>query len=72
MVTLVETITDALAAGVNPVVALREAAGYSLEQLGIASGLALSDLTAIEASQTVDADTLARITSALGLPGDIV
>lgn len=72
MVTIVETIADLLAAGVNPITALRDATGYTLDQIAVASGFALSDLTALEDGASVDAETLSRITSALGLPGEIV
>ena len=63
---LLETIDSALAAGVNPVAVLREATGYSLERIAIASGLALADLTAIEAGASVDGETLTRMAAALG------
>ncbi|MGC4027143.1 MAG: helix-turn-helix transcriptional regulator [Mesorhizobium sp.] len=68
MVTIVDTLTASLASGVNPVTALREATGYSLDQIAIASGLTVSDLSDIEAKGLMDPETLTRITSALGIP----
>jgi len=72
MVTVLDTVTAALSSGINPIAALREITGYSLEQLSVASGFALSDLADLETANTVDPDALGRITSALGLPCDIV
>ncbi len=71
MAELVETVAAALAAGVNPIAAIREATGYSPEQLAISSGLSLSELAAIEAGD-ISADSLKRIAAALGWPAGVL
>lgn len=68
MVEVVDTIVAALSAGANPIAAIREATGYTLEQLAVTSGLAMTELTEIEAGTTSDPAKLARLASALGLP----
>jgi len=67
MVTIVDTLTASLSSGVNPITALREATGYSLDQIAIASGLSVSDLSDFESKGIMDTQTLDRITSALGV-----
>lgn len=67
MVELIAALEAALATGINPISAIKEATGYSLEQLAVTSGLATSELAELEAG-AVDSDKLARLASALGLP----
>lgn len=67
----IDTITTALSAGTNPVTAMRDAFGYSLEDLAVTSGLATTELAELEAGGT-DPLKLARLASALGLPEGLV
>lgn len=71
MAELIEAITAALSSGTNPVTAIREATGYTIEQLAVTSGLAETELTDLEAGD-VDQTKLARLASALGLPEGVV
>jgi transcriptional regulator with XRE-family HTH domain len=66
-----EAISAAIASGTNVLKALREAIGYSVEDLAIASGLALSEIDEIESGQSSDPAMLRRIATALQLPEDI-
>lgn len=72
MVEIINEISAALSAGVNPVTAIRQATGYSIEQLAIASGLAESELAALEVDTGTDISKLARLAAALGLPPDFL
>jgi transcriptional regulator with XRE-family HTH domain len=71
MAELIEAITVALSSGTNPVTAIREATGYTIEQLAVTSGLAEAELVDLEAG-TVDQARLTRLASALGLPESVV
>ena len=71
MVEIIDAVAAALATGTNPATAIREASGYSLEQLAVTSGLAISEIMGLEAGET-DPAKLARLASALGLPEDLV
>jgi hypothetical protein len=71
MAELIEAITAALSSGTNPVTAIREATGYTIEQLAVTSGLAEAELTDLEAGD-VDQTKLVRLASALGLPQSVV
>lgn len=66
--TLPEPVAAAVAAGTNIVRALRESTGYSIEQLALTCGLAIGEISAIEAGSDSDPGKLRRIASALGLP----
>ncbi len=68
MVEIVDAIAAALSAGANPIAAIREATGYTLEQLAVTSGLAITELAELEAGANADPAKLARLASALGLP----
>ncbi len=46
----------------------REAAGYSIEQLSIASGLTAAEIQAIESGEDKEPSRLGRIASALQVP----
>lgn len=71
MLELVDTISAALSSGTNPVTAMRDAFGYSLEDLAVTSGLATSELADLE-NGGADPAKLARLASALGLPESLV
>ncbi|MBX9452624.1 MAG: helix-turn-helix domain-containing protein [Neoaquamicrobium sediminum] len=71
MAELIEAITVALSSGTNPVTAIREATGYTIEQLAVTSGLAEAELVDLEAG-SVDQVRLTRLASALGLPESVV
>lgn len=66
--TLPEAVTAAVAAGTNIVRALREARGYSVDELALTCGLVSGEIDAIEAGSDSDEGRLRRIASALGLP----
>lgn len=70
MIEIVDAINSALSGGANPLTAIRDGFGYSLEQVAVASGLATSELAAMEAGE-IDPHKLARVVAALGLPTDI-
>lgn len=67
---LQEAVAAAIAAGTNIVKALRESAGYSVEDLAVTCGLATGEITAIEAGDDADPARLRRIAASLGLPED--
>ncbi len=67
MVEIIAAIEAALAAGINPVTAIKDATGYNLEELAVTSGLAISELAELETGD-LDPAKLIRLTSALGLP----
>ena len=69
MIELAEAVTAALSSGGNVIAAIRDASGYSLEQLSILSGLAEPEIADIEAG--TDTSQLGRLLSALGLPSDM-
>lgn len=71
MLELVDSISAALSAGTNPVTAMRDAFGYSLEELAVTSGLATSELVELE-NGDADPAKLARLASALGLPDNLI
>lgn len=60
-------VTAALAADGDIIAAIREATGYTLEQLSVVSGLADVEIAELEAG-AADASKLTRLLSALGLP----
>ena len=66
---LPESVAAAIAAGTNVVRALRDWAGYSVEELAVTSGLAIDEIVALEAADEADPVGLHRITTALGLSG---
>lgn len=70
MVELIATLEAALVAGINPISAIKEATGYSLEQLAVISGLATSEIAELEAGDA-DPAKLARLGTALGLPAGL-
>lgn len=47
----------------------RRAAGYSFEELAIASGLTVSEIQAIEFGADMDENRIRRVASVLRLPG---
>ncbi len=65
---LPDTAAAAIAAGVNAVKALREARGYSVEDLAVTCGLSIGEITGIENGEDADPDRLRRIAAALRLP----
>lgn len=65
---LPDTAAAAIAAGVNAVKALREARGYSVEDLAVTCGLSIREITGIENGEDADPDRLRRIAAALRLP----
>lgn len=65
---LPDSVDAAVAAGTNIVKALRESAGYSVEDLALTCGLAIGEISAIEAGEDTDPGRLGRIAVALGLP----
>ena len=68
---IIDAINSALASGMNPATAIRVAFNYTLDELAVTSGLAISELVHLEAGN-VDAEKLARLASALGLPDGTV
>ncbi|MBI1621578.1 helix-turn-helix domain-containing protein [Aquamicrobium zhengzhouense] len=71
MAAIVESITAALSSGVNVITALRDAYGYSIEDLSTTSGLAVAEVAELEAGN-INPEKLARLTSSLGLPENVV
>lgn len=67
-VALPEAVSAAIAAGVNAVRAIRQAKGYSIEDLAVTCGLAIEEIAGIENGDDSDPSKLRRIASALGLP----
>ncbi len=59
--------TTASAADAQLLRELREAAGYTLEQLAITCGLTIDELAALEAGADHDPGKLQRIAASLGL-----
>jgi transcriptional regulator with XRE-family HTH domain len=55
----------------NAVRAIREQAGYSLEQLSISCGLSLQEIADIEDGHDTDPEKLRRIAGALQLPESV-
>lgn len=72
MIEVVEAITAALSSGVNPVTAIRDATGYTLEQMAVTSGLATSELMELETGVDSDLSKLSRLATALGLPDGVI
>lgn len=66
--TLPEPVAAAVAAGTNVMRALREWAGYSVDELVLTSGLTADEIAALEAGDDTDRSRLDRIATALGLP----
>lgn len=66
--TLPESITAAVMAGTNIVRAIRESVGYSVDELALTCGLAINEISAMEAGTDADPGKLRRIAGALGLP----
>ena len=69
---LPDTVTAAITAGSSAVKALREARGYSVEDLAVTCGLAISEIIGIESGDDEDPGKLRRIASALGIPEDLL
>ena len=67
-VALPDAVSAAIAAGVNAVRAIRQAKGYSIEDLAVTCGLAIEEIAGIENGDDSDPSKLRRIASALGLP----
>lgn len=65
---LPDAVAAAIAAGVNIVRALREARGYSIEDLAVTCGLSVSEISGIENGEDPDPGRLRRIATALRLP----
>lgn len=65
---LPEAVSAAIAAGVNAVKAVRDARGYSIEDLALTCGLAISEIASIESGEDSDPGKLHRIAAALGIP----
>lgn len=65
---LPEPVAAAIAAGTNIVRAVRESIGYSVEELSLTCGLAVGEISAIEAGEDCDPGRLRRIATALSLP----
>jgi transcriptional regulator with XRE-family HTH domain len=63
-----DAVSAALSSGANPVTALREASGYTIEQLAVVSGLATSEIVELEGGIDTDSTKVARLAAALGLP----
>lgn len=60
-------LASAIAAGLNPVRAYREALGYSIEELSVTCGLSLAEIVELEAGEGVDLAKARRIEAALRL-----
>lgn len=67
---LPESVGAAVTAGANIVTALRESVGYSVEDLAVTCGLAIGEISAIEAGENAEPSQLRRIATALGLPDE--
>jgi len=65
---LPEHVAAAVVAGTNVVKALREHVGYSIEDLALTCGLAISEISAIEAGEDDDPSRLRRVAVALRVP----
>ncbi|TYR30901.1 helix-turn-helix domain-containing protein [Mesorhizobium microcysteis] len=72
MIELVDAVTTALGSGTNIVTALRDATGYSVEQMSVASGLSSAEIVDLEAGTDNDTSKLTRLASALGLPAGTI
>ena len=69
---LPETVAAAIAAGVNAVKAIREAHGYSIDDLAVTCGLSASEIIGIENGEDTDPGRLRRIAAALRLPEGVL
>ena len=65
-------VAAAVEAGTNLVRAIRESVGYSVEDLAVACGLTIDEISALEGGSDTDPMRLRRIASALGLPEEAV
>jgi transcriptional regulator with XRE-family HTH domain len=65
---LAETVANAIATGTNIVKAIRVSIGYTVEELALTCGLAVSEISDIEAGNDADPNKLRRIAAALSLP----
>lgn len=65
---LPEPVAAAIASGTNIIRALRESVGYSVEELALTCGLAIDEISAVEAGEDSDPGRLRRIAAALSLP----
>lgn len=65
-------ISNAASTGTNIISAVRQAVGYSIDELAVASGLSAGEIETVEANPSVDPDLLARIATALGIPASIL
>ena len=63
-----QSLALAVAAGTNAVTAVREAMGYSIDDLAVTCGLAIEEILELENSNTTDVAKLRRIATAFGLP----
>lgn len=71
MIELITAIEAALSTGTNPITAIKDATGYTLEQLAVTSGLTTTEIAAME-SGIGDPERLARLTESLGLPSGTI
>jgi transcriptional regulator with XRE-family HTH domain len=67
---LPETVAVAAGAGANIVRTIRDSVGYSIEELALTCGLAVSEITDLESGTDADPIKLRRIAAALRLPED--
>lgn len=67
-----DAVASAVAAGVNPVKAMREFVGYSIEDLAVTCGLANDEIVSIEAGDDIGSAKLRRVAHALGLNAESV
>lgn len=65
---ILEELKIAALNGMNVFTALRQSMGYSLEDLAIASGLTIEEITLIENNQITEPKKIDRLTSSVGLP----
>ncbi len=65
---LLEELKTAAVNGMNVFTALRQSMGYSFEDLAIASGLTIEEITLIESNELTEPQKLDRLTSSVGLP----
>lgn len=61
-------VAAAIAAGVNAVKAIREARGYSIDDMAVTCGLSVSEIVEIESGGDANPDRLRRIAAVFRLP----
>jgi transcriptional regulator with XRE-family HTH domain len=67
-----QKLAAAIAGGANAVRAVRDSMGYTVEELSLASGLAIGEIGELERALTADIRKLRRIAAALHLPQDVL